>query len=318
MKKRVVIVGGGIAGIMAARTLRECGITDVAILEKSRSVGGRLATRRIGEGKADHGAQFFTVRTKELQRETEEWLRQGWIQLWYADPYPRYRGTEGMNGLVKQLAQGLDIHLHTKVEAIEQTESGFRVQADNGQEWQAEAVLLTAPAPQATELLGRTGIEVQELDGLAFNPCFVLLATMKQPTSFPENGHITENVPQGVERLVDQQKKGVSKLPVVSVYMKGDWSKEHYALDEETAAEKILQLVGPLLGEAVEAAQLKRWRYAEATGIVRKPFVSAAAEYPLLIAGDAFLHEDDPSGRTRFESAFLSGMAAGEELANRL
>ena len=54
------------------------GIEDILIVEKSRSVGGRLATRRIGEGKADHGAQFFTVRSPELQEDVESgWKRDG-------------------------------------------------------------------------------------------------------------------------------------------------------------------------------------------------------------------------------------------------
>ncbi|MFM8892131.1 MAG: NAD(P)-binding protein, partial [Planctomycetia bacterium] len=32
------------------------------VLEKSRGVGGRMATRRVGAAVCDHGAQFFTVR----------------------------------------------------------------------------------------------------------------------------------------------------------------------------------------------------------------------------------------------------------------
>ncbi|WP_406688061.1 NAD(P)-binding protein, partial [Rossellomorea vietnamensis] len=41
----VIIIGGGLSGIMAARTLMENGVKDILIVEKSKSVGGRLATR---------------------------------------------------------------------------------------------------------------------------------------------------------------------------------------------------------------------------------------------------------------------------------
>ena len=57
----VAIVGAGIAGLVAARTLRDHGL-DVRIFEKSRGVGGRMATRRTDDGSFDHGAQYFTAR----------------------------------------------------------------------------------------------------------------------------------------------------------------------------------------------------------------------------------------------------------------
>ena len=60
---RVAIVGAGLAGLMAGRTLAEAG-HEVVLLDKGRSPGGRLATRRIGAATLDHGAQFFTVRSE--------------------------------------------------------------------------------------------------------------------------------------------------------------------------------------------------------------------------------------------------------------
>ncbi|MBE0566903.1 MAG: NAD(P)-binding protein [Krumholzibacteria bacterium] len=57
----VLVVGAGMSGLMAAQTLTDQGVR-VLVLEKDSSVGGRLATRRIGGGRADQGAQFFTAR----------------------------------------------------------------------------------------------------------------------------------------------------------------------------------------------------------------------------------------------------------------
>ena len=58
---RVVVVGAGVAGLMAAQSLVKNG-HDVVVVDKGRSPGGRLATRRIDNATLDHGAQFFTVR----------------------------------------------------------------------------------------------------------------------------------------------------------------------------------------------------------------------------------------------------------------
>ena len=55
---------------------------DVRIVDKGRSVGGRLATRRIGEARLDHGAQFFTVRTPAFQAQVDDWVARGVVHVW--------------------------------------------------------------------------------------------------------------------------------------------------------------------------------------------------------------------------------------------
>lgn len=46
-----LIVGGGISGITAARTLIENGYDDIKILEASDRLGGRILTININKGK---------------------------------------------------------------------------------------------------------------------------------------------------------------------------------------------------------------------------------------------------------------------------
>jgi renalase len=84
-KVDVIIVGGGLAGIMAANTLKEAGVNDVLIVEKGKSVGGRLATRRVGGGKADHGTQFFTAFTDLFNKQALNWHENGWTKkmVWW-------------------------------------------------------------------------------------------------------------------------------------------------------------------------------------------------------------------------------------------
>ena len=56
----VAIIGAGISGLSAARTLQDHGLT-VTVFDKSRGVGGRMSTRRTDQGTTfDHGAQYFT------------------------------------------------------------------------------------------------------------------------------------------------------------------------------------------------------------------------------------------------------------------
>ena len=59
--KHVAIIGAGMAGITAARTLLQAGLR-VSVFEKSQGAGGRMATRETAYGGFDHGVQYFTVR----------------------------------------------------------------------------------------------------------------------------------------------------------------------------------------------------------------------------------------------------------------
>ena len=69
-----IVIGAGIAGLLAARTLQEHGLR-VTVLDKGRGVGGRMATRRIGSAVFDHGAQFFTARDPQFDTLISVWRR---------------------------------------------------------------------------------------------------------------------------------------------------------------------------------------------------------------------------------------------------
>ena len=129
----VAIIGAGVGGLMAARTLFDHGI-NVQIFEKSRGVGGRLATRRIDEQCwFDHGAQYFTARDCRFGKYVKSWIQDGIVDPWMGkivelDPggkivadktgTPRYVGTPSMNRLAKHIAADLPVHLQTRIHAI--------------------------------------------------------------------------------------------------------------------------------------------------------------------------------------------------------
>ena len=56
----VVVVGAGLAGLAAARRAAREGMS-VEVIEKSGGLGGRLATRRVGDLPVDHGCPALEV-----------------------------------------------------------------------------------------------------------------------------------------------------------------------------------------------------------------------------------------------------------------
>lgn len=45
----IVVIGAGVAGLSAAKKLKEYGFNDVTVLEASDKVGGRVASATFGE-----------------------------------------------------------------------------------------------------------------------------------------------------------------------------------------------------------------------------------------------------------------------------
>ncbi|WP_214851028.1 FAD-dependent oxidoreductase [Exiguobacterium sp. s193] len=309
--KRIGIIGGGLAGTFAARQLQVEGY-EVEIIEKSQSVGGRMATRRIDQGTADHGAVFFTVRTDELAQEVDEWLERGLIRKWFGDDFPRYIAINGMNQLVQSIARDIPVHLNEQVGRIEADTVSMRT-ISASQTRVYDAMLVTAPVPQAYDLLQASRLTLDATDHTAlgrvtFEPTFVGLFELKEPLEIGQVGLADEGLVPGMLKLVNNAEKEISATPLLSVYMTGEWSEAWYEKEEAVTLAEIERLLQAQLGPVeIVSRQLKRWRYAQARDVFRTPFLKLN-HHPLWLAGDAFLEADDTSGRTRVESAIISGL----------
>ncbi len=156
--KRVAVIGAGLAGLAAAGRLVEGG-KEVVVFEKSRSFGGRCASR-LWEGCVfDHGAQFFTVRDegfRSVVAELGDKVRAIDVPVVDGDGAvvgpdgDRWYHVDGNNRLGRALAAGLDVRRESLVERVSESGDGWEVAG----EW-FDAVVSCAPWPQTAALLGR-------------------------------------------------------------------------------------------------------------------------------------------------------------------
>ena len=134
---KLAIIGAGVAGLAAARALRQRR-PDLAITiyEKSRSLGGRAATCRRDGCTFDHGAQYMKAPTPELERLlTAElpaddlldigrpvWTFDGAGVIAEGDPAqnadPKWIYRDGLSRLGTLLGAGLDIQRETRIGRI--------------------------------------------------------------------------------------------------------------------------------------------------------------------------------------------------------
>lgn len=316
---RVVVVGAGLAGLVAGRSLVEAGV-DVLLVDKGRSPGGRLATRRIGAATLDHGAQFFTVRTPAFQRRVDDWIDRGLVSVWShgfqsGDSHPRFVATAGMNSLAKDLASGLEVQCSSMVFGIHAgapTGDGagrWDVVIDDGTVHRADAVILTTPLPQAFALLADSGLSFEGTEaGLEYDRTIALLATLDRSPAIPPPGGLQAPTPD-LGFVADNMAKGVSSVPAITVHASARWSEEHWDEGLDGLRVALTNLVRPWLGDAtVLEAQVKKWRFATPREPSPNPCWVAEGG-TVVLAGDAF---DGP----RIEAAHNSGLAAAHALTS--
>lgn len=307
-----VIVGAGMAGLTAAALLRDAG-WQIIVLDKGRGVGGRMATRRIGEHQLDHGAQFFTVRDERFRCAVERWEQAGWVQPWFTHQgHTRYRATGGMSGLAKQLAAGLDVRVSAKVERLSCADGSWAVMTDVAGVFAAKALLLTPPAEQTLALLPAgafpswwTGL----VEAIEFDPCFALLLTGTGESLVPEPGFARcEAGP--VAWVADNVQKGISPRAegfALTLHASAEFSRLHFDRPKEEVAEMLLPTARQFFRGEIREQQVHRWKYSQPVATTGEKFLYSATPAPLAIAGDAF-------GGPRVEGAFLSGIAAAERM----
>ena len=310
----VVVVGAGIAGLMAAQSLTKNG-SDVVVVDKGRSPGGRLATRRIDDATLDHGAQFFTVRDSLFETHVSEWIASGVVTEWCRgfdstsqnnDGYPRYRGVRGMTDIAKHLAQELDIRYNTLAFSIVRgTTSKWQVNIDDGSALVADAIIVTCPLPQTYALLVTADIELPEsMRRTEYDRTICLLAVLNQSSTVLNPGGL-QNPDETFSFIADNKIKGISSAVALTLHANPQFSLDHWDDQLDDVHQLLLKQAEPWIGDAtVVTSQIKKWRLA--TPLTIWPERYWASEM-VVLAGDAF-------GGPKIEGAALSGLAAASYL----
>ncbi len=319
-----LVLGAGIAGLLAAATLQENGLA-VTVLDKGRGVGGRLATRRLsrpdGEARFDHGAQYFTARTPRFQALVDRWLAADVVVEWgrgfstlegaRPDGRPRFIGARGMTDLPKYLARTLDVRLSTRVTVLQAGPAGWQVLTEDGRRFTAPGLVATPPVPQTLALLAAGDVRLPEpvqgaLAGVRYAPCFAVLAVLDGPSALPPPGGLWPNR-GSIAWLADNRQKGISPLNAVTIHASPEFSQAHLEADPMAIGRQLLAEAGEWLGARVLSFQVQRWRYSLPVTTHPERFLSSAEPAPIVFAGDAF-------AGPRVEGAALSGLAAAEWL----
>lgn len=327
-KAEVLIVGAGVTGLVAACALRDAG-HDVLVVDKGRSVGGRMATRRIGAGLADHGAQYFTARSREFEKQIDRWIADGLVYLWAmgfstgsltandAMGHPRYAVRGGMNQLTKHMAEGLNVEVAVQIEQVHVEEGRWQAHSE-GAHYSADALILTAPVPQSLALLDAGAVRLASndraaLDRISYSPCIAGMFRFEGDLKIPAPGAI-QRPANTIPWIADNQQKGISpNEKVLTLHADPDYSRRYWDAPEVEIIETMRGYLQPYLlpDSRLVESQIKRWRYSFPETLYEESALLAGGLPTLAFGGDAF-------GGPRVEGAYLSGLALAKTVHRSL
>ena len=324
-KRRIAVVGAGLAGLTAAARISEQGYA-VTVLEKSRGAGGRMSTRRAGELRFDHGAQYFTVRDPLFERQVRSWERQGLVLRWRpriaeiadgtlrdkSDGTARYLGSPGMNGPCRALAaRQADCRFGWELRSARFLDSAWLLESTHGDTLECDALVVTAPPEQQRNLLAHRAA-LEAIREIRLLPAWAVMAVLDQPlftdwdAAFVNQGPLSWIAGQAA-------RPGRPGAEAWVLHAGPAWSAEHLDADPSRIAEMMLQAAAALPGAGsfrVEHAVAHRWRYA----LAEQPLDRGALVFPserLVLAGDW-------CAGSRVEGAFLSGLEAARGVLSAL
>jgi hypothetical protein len=301
----VAVVGAGMAGAACAASLARNGM-DVTVFDKSRGVGGRMATRRLRWGAApgagdvhelqaevDHGAPYFSARHPRFRAAMQRAARAGVLAVWQ----PRVHGTwapagphsfvpvPAMTALARHLLLGVSVELDRAVQRLHRAAEGWHlVLADGGQAGPFDHVVLAMPPAQAAVLLaGHHDAWADALAEVRMQPCWTLMAVTAD-VDWPWDAAEPERGPLAWVARNDRKPGRKAPLGCATWVAQATaaWSAAHLEEDPQVVASVLgaaLQRLLPASSPVVwHTSVVHRWRYAVPVAPGPDETVSSQAE----------------------------------------
>lgn len=343
-----VIVGGGLAGVTAAWSLRKSGY-DALILEAGPRLGGRFYSRRVGKALADYGCQYLNRGNRVLVQltrgagiEHELATIPGGVvdvddsgtRLSTANAYDANRVAlrSGCGSLIDAIAEGISVQFDSRVSAIRwdvqdrtfwfETDGDRPVIDRTSGNLITAAGVIVATTPRAASAIAQRSVSISSwgpaFASISFQPAFVgLFVVPRVETKF--YGFQTVGRSK-VAWIALEEKKSPSRAPsgcsmVVSVAAPA-WSESLAGLDDSAALGDLYAETRRLVPELAESPinqACKFWPAGLFTGTPLNPTElpeTSPVGLPITVAGDY-------TRGSRAEDAAESGLAAAQRLVDR-
>jgi predicted NAD/FAD-dependent oxidoreductase len=324
---RVAVIGGGLSGLFAARTIKDHG-HDVQVFEKTDRPGGRIATQTDGNHAFDTGAQYFTVRDPRLKRYVQSWQMDGIVQPWKGKVQvikkgrlsdekrvtERWVAVPTMEALAAHLAAAVEIELNVTVESVTKNNGQWKLIGPHNRVYEPyDVVIVAVPPHRATGLLRSSPELLNRVAEVKMQPCLAVMAAFEKPLDLSfDAAFIHQSSVRWAARNNSKPRRPASSECWV-FHANAEWSQTVYDRNDDTTAGRSLlvsffESIGRTFVEPID----QRFRYWQSAAAVNPLSVGCLwdAETNIGCCGDW-------CQMSRIEGAALSGMAmAGRILSS--
>lgn len=328
--KKIAIIGAGISGITVAKELAKLDEIEVAIFDKSRGVGGRMATRRVHDYHFDHGAQFFTAKNKEFKELCQKAKNDGIIEEWncnfaeisggkitkewqFSNDKAHFVAKPQMNNLCKYIAKDLNIFLDKEVKSIDLKDKKWSLKTTEDELFNDfDYLILAIPCCQAINLMPKNSEYFDMVSNVKMSGCFTLMLGFKEKLSIKFDAALVKESDISWISINSSKPERPNSFSLVA-HSSNRWADENIDENLAIAKEKMITSLKRIIDfdlKNIDYQNIHRWRYANADS--RKGGKSLFDQsLNLGICGDWLI-----SGRV--ESAFLSGLDLYKKINNSL
>lgn len=308
---KIHIVGAGISGLYLGSQFLKNG-KKITISEKSKGVGGRLATRRDERARYDHGAQMISLSQDEKDSKIgsllQEWKSNSWIDFWCeSNNRQLFSVQSGMTSLAKRLAENQNVLKEEKLISIQLEKEAVVSVMESGKQIHSDSLFLTCPLPQSLEILRNSSLSYdRSLENLKYAKALVGLIELESESINVENvlPPYRDHLNSEIFSISEQKSKKVSDVTCFTVNMTEAWSEENFSLQDDQILEQICQCFSDLVlslksknSDVVSkqsrrlvfrSQQLKKWRYSHPLNQYHKLHYFLPQDSRVCLLGDAF------------------------------
>lgn len=328
----IAVIGAGIAGLTCARQLQQAG-KSVVLIDKSRGLGGRLATRRLAGTLADHGVCYLQAKGDRFQHWIDELVSVGILRVWTEGIHrlaadgslqspPKsgnyYAAPLGATSIAKYLGRDLEIIGDKLITSIDPIAHGWQLSSKDPEFSLTAAQVVIATPPAQALAITKDAIDptcIQQLSSVQFSRSITAIAVYP-----PTDQTAAAAIPwQGIQCIehptlawigLDSSKQLNPTQPVLVIQSSAAVAEEYFdAPDLAIVGQKLVDTIAHLIPTLTtpELVQVHRWGYAFAQNPLLEQFLTAQTAAPLYFGGDW-------CGGNRVESAYLSGMALADRI----
>lgn len=305
---KIAIIGAGIAGLSCADTLQVQGHA-VALFDKGRGPGGRMATRRATTAGAevafDHGAQYFTARDPAFTAMVLEWETADVVAPWPSAGADAWVGTPGMDAVVRAMAHRLPVRWNAPVGAIRRIGQAWAL--DPVSDALFDAVVVATPAEQAAPLLiAHDPAMAAMAQACPSAPCWTAMLAFDRRIALAADIVRDTGILSWAAR--NSAKPGRGGFEAWVLQATPQWSRDHLEDDADLVVAALLSALADAAFEPLPDPIVRmghRWRYARAAATQHGALWNAAARIGAV--GDWLL-------APRVESAWRSGRILAERI----